>query len=226
MKFSHSDFLDEPLYFCIVIYGDTTFAHQNVAKEASYDALARGRLGRSRPCCRSQIRLRRSLERAHRPKVPPPLRYLTKKLNDSELALDIAQEVFVDSWRLLDRLVDDALFTPWLFKIAHYHILRSRRRQSKQGLTVSIDTQSGGAFSPADELRMPDDFTSAVAANELIQQCLNTLSSTLRHTLLRSAAGLTAADLANELGITLSAAERRLSRARAEFRNNRGHLVS
>src|SRR4028118_616588 len=57
------------------------------------------------------------------------LRYLARHTGDHELAADLTQETLLDAYRRLERYHPDRPFAAWLFRIAHYNLLREWRRQ-------------------------------------------------------------------------------------------------
>lgn len=147
----------------------------------------------------------------------PVERSLRKLTGDPETARDLVQETFLDAYRDLHRLPADRAFAPWLHRIARNSVLPFWRRRGAERV-VSLDQaveQCGDVFA---KRGCPDGMASG-EDNEVIDQALAGLSPCLRQALLlHQAAGLTAPEVADAFGIGRSAAERRISRARVEFR--------
>lgn len=145
-------------------------------------------------------------------------RYLTGQLLQPDVAADVTQDVFVAAWVLLHRLRDDDWFVPWLYRIAHHHGRRARRIAGRRRL-VSLDQLFDQLGSATSKLRDPTDVADTVAMHDLVQRTLTCLSPALREALLLSAMqGLSAHEVAQHLNISPAAAERRISRAKADFR--------
>jgi RNA polymerase sigma-70 factor (ECF subfamily) len=148
----------------------------------------------------------------------PILRYLTAQTGDPEAAAELAQDTFLAAGALRHRLPADRPFAAWLYRVAQNHLWRWRRRRGLLHF-VSLDwlfERSGPTVAP---LRHPEDVEVAVADVELVRHTLGRLSPLLREALLlHDLAGFTAPEVAQILGISLAAAERRISRAKERFR--------
>lgn len=163
------------------------------------------------------------LVRRHFPRLR---RYLAGHLGDMELAAELTQDVLVAAGELLGRLPDGDLFIPWLYRIALNHLKRARRRQGRQRRPISLDSLLERSGSMAADLWDPSDVAEAVAEQDLVQRVLGELRPTLREALLLNAlTGLSAAEVAQLLGLSLAAAERRISRAKEEFRQRYNALI-
>lgn len=147
----------------------------------------------------------------------PVERSLRRLTGDPEDARDLAQETFLDAHRDLHRLPADRPFAPWLHRIARNNVLPFwRRRGAEQIVSLDPTLEERGDTLPA---RSRPDPLAACEDGELIGHALAALSPALRQALLLSrAAGYTAAEIGAALGIGQPAAERRLSRAAADFR--------
>jgi RNA polymerase sigma-70 factor (ECF subfamily) len=149
----------------------------------------------------------------HQGRVLANCRYLT----GSPDAEDLAQEVFVKAYFGLSGFEGRASFSTWIQRIKVNHCLNhlSRRRPS----WVPLD-ESGVSSRP--ELRVPAEADRAVQAldqRRRIAAALGALSEALRVPLvLRDADGYSYQEIADRLGIGLSAVKMRIKRAREEFR--------
>lgn len=153
---------------------------------------------------------------------PPLLRYLTAHLGDPESAADLAQDTFVVAFSKLGALRPDVPFVPWLYGVARHHLLPFWRRSRLlrfESLEVLLDQgETILTTRRSDEL-------AAVEERDPIQRTLNHLTPLLRESLLLHALnGLTAQEIADQLGISLAAAEGRIGRAAAAFRRHYGTL--
>lgn len=142
--------------------------------------------------------------------------YLTRQVNDHELAADLTQETFVDAFRRLDRLQDDRPFAAWLYRIARNNMLHELRKHRVRQ-NVSLEW-----LHPHDQSALADVTTGerleACHERDLIHTVLNQLSPTLREPLLLYTLwGFPGQEVARILDISAPAARQRISRAREEF---------
>lgn len=144
-------------------------------------------------------------------------RHLAYRVGDLELGADLAQDTFLDAFRNLDRFDGHRPFAAWLYGIANKRLLMYWRRQRLRRF-VSLDWLTGiGAATPT-PLQQAD--TSAIChEQDILFAVFAELTPPLREALLlHSMDGFTAPEIAGILGISRSAAERRISRAKAQFR--------
>lgn len=150
----------------------------------------------------------------HQGRVLANCRYLTGSPSDAE---DLAQEVFVKAYFGLARFEGRAKFSTWIRRIKVNHCLNHMRRM--RAPLVSLE-ESGVADQK--ELRVRPEAERNVHALEQrrrIGETLDALSEALRVPLiLRDADGLSYQEIAEHLGIGLSAVKMRIKRAREEFR--------
>lgn len=147
----------------------------------------------------------------------PLIRHLAYRVGDPEVGADLAQDVFLDAFRNLERFDSERSFAAWLWGIANKRLLMQWRRQRLRRF-VSLDWLAGiGAATPS-SLQQAD--TSAICQEQDIMfTVFAELTPPLREALLlHSLDGFTAPEIAEILGISCSAAERRISRAKAQFR--------
>ena len=156
------------------------------------------------------------LVRRHQRRVLANCRHLTNAQNDAE---DLAQEVFVKAYFALERFEGRSSFKTWLTRVKTNHCLNYLRRQS--GVRY-VDLDDGDEDGHAEYLRQdPVALRDLERRDEqtMIAMALDALSDTLRVPLvLREVDGLSYEDVAEALGIQLSAAKMRIKRARAHFR--------
>ncbi len=151
----------------------------------------------------------------HQNMVRTNCRYISGSEED---ALDLAQEVFVKAYFSLKGFQGNSQFGTWIKRIKVNHCLNHLRKQ-KGKTHVDIEDPSLAAAPQLHDNRQ----TSAAAENrerrEMISDTLDSLSDNLRVPLImRDMDGLSYQEIADHLGVGLSAAKMRINRARQEFR--------
>jgi RNA polymerase sigma factor (sigma-70 family) len=141
------------------------------------------------------------------------LRYLGALLRDPSLAEDIAQETFVKAYQALPRTAPTNL-KAWLYAIATNAAFSALRRRR------ILAFLSFGTLATHDAEIEPTDPWRRVEERELLIRALQRLSKRdAACLLLHFQQGLSYAELATVLGVSVPAAKMRLSRARAAFRD-------
>ncbi|MEA3340802.1 MAG: RNA polymerase sigma factor [Chloroflexota bacterium] len=132
-------------------------------------------------------------------------------------AEDAAQEVFLKVYRGLPGFQSASSFSTWLYTIT-VNVCKNRlRRRSRRPTLLEPDLKSMGVRLP----KTPSAERAAIAheRRDSIQETLNRLSETQREALiLRDVQGLGYQQIAEVLGIGLSASKMRVRRARLAFR--------
>ncbi len=161
------------------------------------------------------LRAAESLVLRHQRRVLTNCRYLTRSPGDAE---DLAQEVFVKAIFSLRRFEGRSLFKTWLQRIKINHCLNFLRKMEGRE-HVPLDEPATQA---AEELQAPPQAEAEIRARrqrERIRKVLDAMSDTLRvPLLLRDMDGLSYQEIAEALGLGLSAVKMRIKRAREEFR--------
>ncbi len=156
-----------------------------------------------------------ALVRRHQGFVLANCRVISRSPADAE---DLAQEVFVKAYFGLPRFEQRAQFRTWLRRIKVNHCLNFVRK-TRGAVLVDVDEPS--VESHADMMSPPvaEDRLHAGETRERIVEVLDTMSDTLRVPLmLCDADGLSYEEIAEQLGIGLSAVKMRIKRGREEFR--------
>ena len=155
------------------------------------------------------------LVRRHRGYVVTNCRFITRSPADAE---DLAQEVFVKAFFGLRRFEGRAQFRTWIGRIKVNHCLNYLRRM--QGAVMVDADNENLASHPAMQVAPVGDASLAAAdVREHVVRTLDTMSDTLRIPLiLRDADGFSYEEIADQLGIGLSAVKMRIKRGREEFR--------
>ncbi len=151
----------------------------------------------------------------HQEKVLTNCRYLTKSSNE---APDLAQEVFVKAFFGLGSFEGRSAFTTWLQRIKVNHCLNHLQRMKGR---IRVDLEDP-ALQQSEELQVPAEAERAMKAGRdraRIGEVLDGLPDTLRIPLIMcDLDGLSYQEIAETLGIGLSAVKMRIKRAREQFR--------
>lgn len=136
--------------------------------------------------------------------------------SNEEDARDVVQDAYLRAWKGIRRFRGDAAFSTWLYRItancASTYVARRRRIRTEP---------LGPGFEPA-ELRadaQPEGMAETSADLERVTRALEELAPKLRAVVvLKDVYGLPHGAIAEELGISVSAAKVRLHRARRRLR--------
>jgi RNA polymerase sigma-70 factor (ECF subfamily) len=158
---------------------------------------------------------------------PNVYRVALKLLGDEQEAEDVLQETFLSAFEALDRFEGRSSLSTWLYRIA-YNASLMRLRKRKQMTTFSLDQpphedDADMAFASrhlVDWSAIPDDQLLTAEAREEMDRAIAELPETLRSTfILRDIEGLSGAETADVLGISVQAVKNRLHRARLQLRD-------
>lgn len=151
---------------------------------------------------------------------PFVLRVAARLVRDPSAAEDLAQEAMVRAWSEARRFdAHRARFTTWLYRIVVNLCIDYRRRRRPEPLPDDFD--------PADPAATADEMLGAHERRVALGGALQDLPATQRAALtLTYDEGLSGAETARVLGLTVKAVERLLARARTELRERlrREHL--
>lgn len=141
-------------------------------------------------------------------------------VDDDGEAEDVAQEAWVRAFRRLDQLEADAAFPAWLLRIAKHEALARRRRRSRQAPLAETEAavlsweDLGRAAPPS-----PEERASHGELRRLLEKAVDELGEGYRTVfVLRDVEGLSTAETAALLEISVPAVKVRLHRARASLR--------
>lgn len=160
---------------------------------------------------------------------PGLLRYLTRQAGDPEVAADLAQDTFLTALIEIDKPGAERAFAAWLYRIAQNR-LRTYRRRKRLRQFISLDWLRERAV-PIEawtlDAERTDELASTASERDVVTQVLDELSAALRDALLlHHLEGFAAWEVAAILGISVSAAERRITRAQAQFRARYNDLAA
>jgi RNA polymerase sigma-70 factor (ECF subfamily) len=142
--------------------------------------------------------------------------------NDGE-AEDQSQNAILKAYKRLDQYKGDAEFSTWLGRIVANECLMLMRRQRRSRFVYLDENPSDFKRVPVQLPAIDPDPEGALAHTELSQTLrseMRRIPSLMRHPLvLRDLHGLSMDSVAEQLGISVSAAKSRLVRARVELRS-------
>lgn len=134
---------------------------------------------------------------------------------DRELAADVTQEAFVRGWRALPNFRGDARFSTWMHRIVVNVAWTQRRKQSKH----RADPIDESFIEPAAESISPERAAESAAIQGRLRAALKALALPIRSVVvLKDVYGWSHGEIAEHLGITVSAAKVRLHRGRRQLR--------
>jgi RNA polymerase sigma-70 factor (ECF subfamily) len=142
-------------------------------------------------------------------------RYITRDQNNAE---DLAQEVLVKVFFGLTGFEGRSSFAGWLQRIKINHCLDHLKKQTSRTF-VGIEEQQVNKFDELKDLTSAGKFAETISDQQMIGEVLDSLPSTLRVPLiLCDMDELSYEEVAQSLGISLSAAKMRVKRGREVFR--------
>jgi RNA polymerase sigma-70 factor (ECF subfamily) len=150
-----------------------------------------------------------------------------KLLGDEDEAEDVLQETFLSAFKAIGGFEGRSQLSTWLYRIAHNASLM-RLRKRKRVTTFSLDQPSAGAGEDSRALSrhvvdwsaVPDDQLMTAEARREMDRAISELPDTLRSVfVLRDIQGLSGAETAEILEITVPAVKTRLHRARLWLRD-------
>lgn len=143
---------------------------------------------------------------------------LLRILDDARDVEEAVQDAFVQAWRNLDRYRGEAALFTWLYRIGVNTALAQRRR--KRLATVDIAALEGQDAPSVDRRLGPEAAAEAADVRGLVIAALAELPFEFREAVvLRDLAGLTNAEVAEALGVSIAAAKSRIHRGRLQLRD-------
>jgi RNA polymerase sigma-70 factor (ECF subfamily) len=136
--------------------------------------------------------------------------------NDED-ARDVVQEAYLRAWRGLGKFRGDAQFSTWLYRItantAYSHV--SRRRRHRAVPLSDLGTEI------ADDAASPEATAESAALSTRLSEAVGKLPPKLRAVMvLKDVYGMPHEEIAEQLGISETAAKVRLHRARKQLRDH------
>lgn len=140
---------------------------------------------------------------------------------EPEDARDVLQETLLTLARSADSFEGRSSLSTWLFTVARSFCIKQRRRRvgAPTQLESLDDPYRFGASEPAATEPAPDEAAADRELADAIEAALGRLDPPMREVVvLRDIEGLSAAETAEVLGVSVSATKSRLHRARAQLR--------
>jgi RNA polymerase sigma-70 factor (ECF subfamily) len=150
-----------------------------------------------------------------------------KLLGDEQEAEDVLQETFMSAFEAVGSFEARSKLSTWLYRIA-YNASLMRLRKRKKMTTFSLDRPTPdedridvpASRTLVDWSSVPDDELLTAEARQEMDRAIAELPESLRSTfILRDIQGLSGAETAEVLGITVQAVKTRLHRARLRLRD-------
>ncbi len=139
-------------------------------------------------------------------------------LSDFELARDVVQESFLSAYRDLRKLRDPSRFGGWLRGIVRNMSRRAIRELARVRELAEEMRRTQGPFDPAPS---PDKASEEAERRGIVRRALERLNDSQRETVgLYYVDGLSYDEIAGFLGVTETAVQGRLQRARARLRKD------
>jgi RNA polymerase sigma-70 factor (ECF subfamily) len=135
--------------------------------------------------------------------------YFRRRIRDSASINDLVQDTLLKAYRSRGALRDDTRFESWLFQIAHGTMVDHYRRKPTVGLRADTTREA------------PGEKDRVIEILECSAQCyLETLPKKYRDPVhLAEYEGLSHAEIARQLGVTLAAAKSRIRRGKLMVRS-------
>jgi RNA polymerase sigma-70 factor (ECF subfamily) len=155
-------------------------------------------------------------------------RFGMKMCGESEDAKDVLQETLFAAARTLPDFRGASSVSTWLYTIARSFCLKKRRTSKFAPERVeSLEAQAEASLQIADARRSPEEDASSRQLRDVLDQAISALDPIYREVLLlRDVEGLSAAEVAEILGITVEAVKSRLHRARVAVREQVAPVLS
>jgi RNA polymerase sigma-70 factor (ECF subfamily) len=154
-------------------------------------------------------------------------RFAIRMCGDEENAKEVLQESLLAAAKNVASFRGDAAPTTWLFTIARSFCSKQRRRRKDEPASyVPLDAEELDRRPIVDASRTPDEAAEGRQLDRAIAAAIESLDAAQREVLvLRDVEGLSAAEVAAILGISVEAVKSRLHRARVSVRDRLAPLL-
>ncbi len=158
---------------------------------------------------------------------PAIWRFGMKMCRDPEDAKDVLQETMLAAARAAGDFRMGSSVSTWLFAIARSFCIKKRRRSKfAPEAPMSLEGASADIAAIAADERGPDEAVSTKELSEALERAIHELEPAQREVLLlRDVEGLSAAEVADVLGLGVQAVKSRLHRARVALRDRLAPFV-
>ncbi len=156
-------------------------------------------------------------------------RVLYKILRHEEDTQDALQDTFVSAYRALPRFRQDARFSTWIYRIATNAALMKARARRTNLVSLDAPSEDGevqGAWDLPDWSATPDEELLTDETRRVMEAAIQALPAEQRAAfVLHDIQDLSSAETAAAMGITVSAVNSRLHRARVQLRDRIGRYL-
>jgi RNA polymerase sigma-70 factor, ECF subfamily len=156
-------------------------------------------------------------------------RILYKILRHEEDTQDALQDTFVSAYRALPRFRQDAKFSTWIYRVATNAALMKARKRKMNFVSLdhpSEDGEAKTAWELPDWSATPDEELLGVETRRVMEEAIQALPPEQRAAfVLHDVQDLSSAETAEAMGITVSAVNSRLHRARVFLRDRIGRYT-
>ena len=163
---------------------------------------------------------RHALEKLLEHHQPAVYRFGLRMCRETEDAKDVLQDTLFAAARSLPEFRGASSVSTWLYTIARSFCLKKRRTSkfAPQRLE-SLDDRTAGAIAVPDTRRGPEEEVAGHQLQDVLDEAISGLDPMYREVLiLRDVEGLSAAEVAEVLGLSVEAVKSRLHRARVAVR--------
>lgn len=130
---------------------------------------------------------------------------------DRELAGDVAQEAWIRAWRGMEGFRGEAAFSTWIYRITANTASTWRRRRTRHSYVELDDTVEPAVV---DSRQIPETDAENAELRDRLRRALGSLSPALRTVVvMKDVYGWSHEEIADSLGISVTAAKVRLHRA-------------
>jgi len=144
-------------------------------------------------------------------------RYVLGLVRSPAEAEDLTQDTFLRAYRHGESLRDPEAVRGWLYRIAT-HVCVDRLRQRKPLVSLDNEEAENRAKPPVSDAPSPLEVSERKETSACVQRCLDFLPDKYRAViLLHEAHSLTAPEIANLLGLTVTTVKIRIHRARRKL---------
>ena len=156
-------------------------------------------------------------------------RILFKILRHEEDTQDALQDTFVSAYRALPRFRQDARFSTWIYRIATNAALMKARARRTNLVSLdhpSDDSEAQTVWELPDWSATPDEEVLTGETRRIMEEAIQALPAEQRAAfVLHDVQNLSSAETAEAMGITVSAVNSRLHRARVFLRDRIGRYT-
>ncbi len=149
--------------------------------------------------------------------APRVMRFGRKLCGDDQDAQEVLQQTLLTAVSKIREFRGESQFSTWLFSIARSHCIKHRTRGGAMSASQPLDERSFAVAAPADS--SPDEQLSKQQLQAALESAISALEPAQREVLvLRDVEGLSAAEVAQTLSLSVDAVKSRLHRARKSLR--------